>query len=514
MSDYSKQQGYLQRLIHPQLITRRRHGKDEHPSESRRSHSFSYCLFMPGGSDVRVCLKTFCNTFAVTPRRVQLLGEKILAGKMDMSEKRGGARHSFSNKTAWTNKIMEHIASFPTYESHYARVKTPNKRFLSPDLTVSRMYRAFLEKYYAEYQPPNKPPVTRQWYNEIFLSKFNLAFARPKVDTCSTCDSLAVKIKSGEKAAVTEQELHHRRAEAATKAMSSETKNANTSDFYVISFDMQQQMYIPQLTHSEMYYSQQLSVCNLGIHDSVTGKGFMCLWTEDFGGRGSLEISSCLYTYLTKEINSHGKKKLILWSDNCGGQNKNQFIIAMYLTLLAKNVFDEIIHKFPIKGHTFLSCDRDFAIIEKRKKVCKAYTLMDVVGIITSAVQKNPFTCMVVEDFSDFKTIAYDKLTTKKLGISSATQLRLTKENFGVVMMAKNFSELAVWTEINILKSGVTLEDFKSIQLPKTRTHFDIPEKKKSDIKKMLPYLHGEAKQYFEEKLAHAGQISTAENSS
>lgn len=513
MSDYSKQQGYLQSLIHPQLIKRRRHGKYDHPSESRRSHSFSYCLLMPGGSDVRVCLKTFCNTFGITPRRVQLLGEKILAGKMDVSERRGGVRHTFT-KTDWTNKIMEHIASFPTYESHYARMKTPDKLFLSPDLNVSRMYRAFLEKYCAEYQPPNKPPVTRQWYNEIFISKFNLSFARPKVDTCSTCDSLAVKIKLGDGAAVVEQELHHRQAEAATKAMSSDTKNANASDCYVIAFDMQQQMYIPQLTHSEMYYSQQLAVCNLGIHDSVIGKGFMCLWTEDFGGRGSLEISSCLYTYLTEEINSREKRKLILWSDNCGGQNKNQFNLAMYLTLLANDVFDEIVHKFPVKGHTFLSCDRDFAIIEKRKKVCKAYTLMDIVRIITSAAQKNPFVCRVVEDFYDFKTIAYDRLNTKKLGISSATQLRLTKENFGVVMMAKNFGEFPVWNEINILKSGVTLQDFKNIHLPKTRSHIDIPEKKKSDIEKMLPYLHGEAKQYFEKKLRHADQIPTAENTS
>ncbi|XP_072379979.1 uncharacterized protein [Diabrotica undecimpunctata] len=177
MADYSKQQSYLQ-------------------SESRRKHSFTYHLLLPGGSEIRVCLKTFCSTFAVTPRRVQLLGEKILDGKMDMSEKRRGTRQNIF-KTVWTNKIIEHIESFPKIESHYARAKTPDKLFLSPDLNVSRMYRAFLEKYCADYQPPNKPPVTRQWYNEIFISKFNLSFARPKVDTCSTCDSLAVQIKSG-----------------------------------------------------------------------------------------------------------------------------------------------------------------------------------------------------------------------------------------------------------------------------------------------------------------------------
>jgi hypothetical protein len=34
LGDYSKQQQYLQRLIHPQLIKRRRYGKYDHPSKS------------------------------------------------------------------------------------------------------------------------------------------------------------------------------------------------------------------------------------------------------------------------------------------------------------------------------------------------------------------------------------------------------------------------------------------------------------------------------------------------
>ncbi|KAG5871309.1 hypothetical protein JTB14_030431 [Gonioctena quinquepunctata] len=61
------------------------------------------------------------------------------------------------------------------------------------------------------------------------------------------------------------------------------------------------------------------------------------------------------------------KKKLTLWSDNCGGRNKNQGLLAVYITLVAKGHFDEVVHKFPQCGHTFLSCDRDFGCIEKAK---------------------------------------------------------------------------------------------------------------------------------------------------
>ncbi|CAG9840204.1 unnamed protein product [Diabrotica balteata] len=86
------------------------------------------------------------------------------------------------------------------------------------------------------------------------------------------------------------------------------------------------------------------------------------------------------------------------------------------------------------------------------------------------------------------------KLNTKKLGISTTTQLRLTREKFGTVMVAKGHSELAGWSETNVLKSGVTLKDFKIIDLQKTRTHFGIPEKKRTDIEKMLHYLLDDAK--------------------
>jgi hypothetical protein len=102
----------------------------------------------------------------------------------------------------------------------------------------------------------------------------------------------------------------------------------------------------------------------------------------------------------------------------------------MYLILTANKVFfSGIVHKFPVKGHTFFSCDRDFALIEKRKRVCKAYTLNDIAEVITSAANKNPVIVTIFEEFYDFRGIAQTFLNTKKLGISSSTQLPLQLQN-------------------------------------------------------------------------------------
>lgn len=120
MREYSKQQAYLFRLMHPQAIKWRRHGKYEHPGESRRQHSFHYYLLLRGGSEVRICLKTFCNTFGITARRVLLIWEKIVRGEMDCKDNRRGA-HTILRNQGWREKIMEHIKSFTTLEARIHR---------------------------------------------------------------------------------------------------------------------------------------------------------------------------------------------------------------------------------------------------------------------------------------------------------------------------------------------------------------------------------------------------------
>ncbi|KAF2892413.1 hypothetical protein ILUMI_13759 [Ignelater luminosus] len=118
---------------------------------------------------------------------------------------------------------------------------------------------------------------------------------KPRIDTCSTCDSIDIRLKAGDISAKVQQELHHRRTKAATKAMPNDTQSAKISDTYVISFDLRQHNSWP----------------NLGIHDSKK-RGFMCLRRENFREKGSLEISCCIYHYLTTEadIESMPRSKL------------------------------------------------------------------------------------------------------------------------------------------------------------------------------------------------------------
>lgn len=441
-----------------------------------------------------------CLTLSITQRRLEILSQRILSSGISVQDRRGGKRPA-RNKTLWKQKIIDFIASIPSRESHYSREKVSNRRYLSEDLNVRKLYNAFLEKHQLDV---TKPPVSRQWFNEIFKKEFSLAFGAPRVDTCPTCDQYKISIAAS-KTPVEKNEfelkrdLHQRKAESAQKMMSQNIVDCKSpqSDVCVLSYDLQKQLYIPALTHTQMYYSRQFTCINLGIHFEDEGKGFMYLWDETAGKRGCNEIGSCLYDYVTAQLNTT-KRKLVLWSDNCGGQNKNQGILAVYITLVAKGYFDEIVHKFPQSGHTFLSCDRDFGCIEKAKKGLKPEVPMDLVRIMASASLKNPFVIKCTTKFFNWMEIAKTTLVTSTLGISQAVMLKISKDNLEQIEVKTSYSEVAPWRKVSVFKPKVTPQYFENLNIELVE---QAPRKwnkeKIKQIRSMIPFISPENQEFY-----------------
>ena len=66
-------------------------------------------------------------------------------------------------------------------------------------------------------------------------------------------------------------------------------------------------------------------------------------------------------------MQAHGpQKEWILWSDSCGGQNRN---IVLRLVHDSKPGIEKIIHRFPKPRHSFLPNDQDFGVIDSAKKL-------------------------------------------------------------------------------------------------------------------------------------------------
>lgn len=223
--------------------------------------------------------------------------------------------------------------------------------------------------------------------------------------------------------AIKHKELHLRKADMAKTMMYKNMKDAQepNSDTLVLCMDLEKVLFVPTLTHSQMYYSRQLSVYNLCLHVGDTGKSCMCVWHEGIASRGANEIISSFVKVVTSQITT--KKKIEMWCDNCTGQNKNKMLIFAMLYLVASGWFESIECRFLVSGHSFMPCDQDFAMIEKRKKKVASMVSSDIKELIQSSKLSNPFKVVDIEDgdIIDFNLMANQFLNITKMGISNVT---------------------------------------------------------------------------------------------
>ena len=231
---------------------------------------------------------------------------------------------------------------------------------------------------------------------------------RPRSDTCKTCDSLNVRISAEEDVQAKSQlecelQLHHCKAEGAYQQLKEDIALCRTSsDVDMLTFDLQQSLPTPKLATNVAFYKRQMWTYNLGIHDCSNEKGFMYMWPESLASRGSQEVASCLFKHFctTRSQASH----LIVFSDACGGQNRNINMACFWLYVVSNPDFCYTLvdHKFMLSGHSYLPNDRDFGAIEKAsRKTQHVFVPEDWCMLVERARQKNPFVAvrMATPDF-------------------------------------------------------------------------------------------------------------------
>lgn len=98
------------------------------------------------------------------------------------------------------------------------------------------------------------------------------------------------------------------------------------STINVLCFDPQ------QVLINSSIIRRKLATYNLSVFDLALKNGYCYMWHEGVAKRGANNISSCIWRYI--KTNST-RKEFVFFSDNCGGQNKNRTIAAMYMHAVA-----------------------------------------------------------------------------------------------------------------------------------------------------------------------------------
>lgn len=454
IGNHSMQNQYLRGLIEATDIKRRGAGGRDGTAKGKpgkRGSSYIYSIITSANRKVPVCRKAFLSIHGIGYTRIKNLRKTAGACKPDQRGKHGNRPHKV--KTEHLQNVRNHIKSFPRMASHYSRKQNNKKRYLKEGLNVQRMYNLYLEKYEAPVfgnwkassqaqleqreQPTElRAAVTYRRYLQVFNTEFNFGFGRPRSDTCARCEQLNLKINASEDAALKEEaneelRLHQIQAEQGYQAKARDAERAQQSwkgkrrivhdevtyksvdATDMITFDLQQNLPTPNLKHNDMFYLRQLWTYNFGVHDCVSGQGYMFMWHEAMAKRGASEIASCLMTFFQRFRT--GARSLVSYSDGCGGQNKNLTIIGLFSELHFAGVYEVIDHLYLERGHTYLDNDRDFGIIEKRRASAEVYVPRDWYEVVKEAGVAKPFQVvqMEQEDFLDYKASISNRYALK-----------------------------------------------------------------------------------------------------
>jgi len=415
LSDWSLQTSYITGQVKI-MNTQRKYTKSVH---SRRKHSKMYYLPNDAGSDKRVCKVFFRSVLGITDGRIS----RATAQKSDGIPKvdsRG--RHIPHNKTSDVDvkHIEEFIKQIPTYESHYSRQKNRNRRYLAPDLNICKLYNLYKSKCTTE----NRKIISEHVFRKIFNEHFNLSFHPPHQDTCKTCDQLDTRMKvcTSETAMgqlKSQLELHQRKADSARQGLQVDTKMCEDNSYTVLTFDLQKTLPTPVLSTGICYYKRQLWTYNLGVHCMNNDTGFMYVWDESQASRGPEEIASAMILHIENHVDT---ERLVLYSDCCGGQNRNIKLALLWNYVVQSDNFKvtEIDHKFLVSGHTYLPNDQDFGLIEKNKRFhSDIYVPDDWIKVIETAKKKSPqivIKRMKNENFISTKDLEANSVNKKKTG--------------------------------------------------------------------------------------------------
>ena len=168
-------------------------------------------------------------------------------------------------------------------------------------------------------------------------------------------------------------------------------------------------MQLPKGDVSVSNYKSKYNVIYVTIYNAKTNTCNCYIRDETNGNRGVDEIGTCVLDYI-KGLSEAGETEIIFNSDNCAGQQKNKFMLALYMYAVIKFKIVSIAHKFLIRDHIQNEGDSAHSLIERQVK-----------RILKSGFQ----------DFTSIKSIVNDigPMNCKDLKLLNVKVMKLTKQS-------------------------------------------------------------------------------------
>jgi hypothetical protein len=495
LGDYNSQNMFLCAHVTEKAIQRKR------VEESNRRFTREYKL-----DNVVVCRNHFIHTLRVSTKRVNTALKKMKSDSITDKRGQSGGRNKLDEKRL--EEVRNHIRKIPTYKSHYCRSITETK-YLPTEMTLPLMYGLYKEEV--------DNPVSQSKYNSIFYSEFNLKRKPLKKDTCSKCDSFKARLQSTNneeeiKEISENHQAHLELAEEARLKFKNDLQDSEKNDLQeTLSFDLQKTLPLPRLPTNIVYYKRQIMLYNLGIHSGKTNQGHFYVWVEGTAGRGAQEVGSCLKRHILEQCPNI--EELVLWSDSCGGQNRNIKIVLMLKHVMSKHSkLKKITLRFLIPGHSFLPNDSEFGDVECHLKTHqRIYTDNDYINIMQNSRKKNKFLVnkLTKEDFLSTATME-EAITNRKQDTSGNKinwlqfrEIELNKDRALSILVRTSFSGSQKEIDLGKRRTGRQSAMFLHTLPLLWPDGKPISDPKLKDVKSLLNLIPSDAKQFYRGFFSH-----------
>ena len=399
----------------------------------------------------------FLHTYGISSGRLDRLLKKKQDGTIMEKDKRGMHGKQQGVRDEIKDDLKAFIAKIPKYRSHYK--DNADLRYLAPNvkkIDVYNMWKENSSKNFGDALP------TYEWFLSFWKKELSLKIHTPSTDCCATCDELK---HSGQ---LDKLQTHHKWVEDARRKF-----KEDCSKPYTVSFDMEKTLPLPYIQTNKVFYLRQLWLYNEGFNHTVNNQAYyMYCWTEGTAKRGSVEVISCMLKFLRSIASTW--PELVLWSDTCGGQNRNFNMTASLITLVNDSDLNikKVTHRYLWSGHSFLPNDTNFSHIEKKKKhAVGIYSPEEYVEMMKNERKTKKFHVHKMEskDFFQAKKLT-ESLANRRVDedgeVFSSNKIHemVYEEGLTGFLFRYNFSEERV-RKVDLTKRNLAINSLRSMAL-------------------------------------------------
>ncbi|KAK5643905.1 hypothetical protein RI129_007750 [Pyrocoelia pectoralis] len=377
---------------------------------SRRAGTYAYYL-NDGHENLQVCRTMFINTLDIGYKTIQYWVDNSAFGMTKDAAKVSTKDFVRKRHTESYKFLGEFFDSLPKLPSHYCRRDTLKLYLEYSFQTMNQLYGVYTDNFCRE---KSLVPLGRNVFVKTFKEN-NLALYTPKKDQCNLCFSF----KYGN---ITEEEhkVHIERKENARQSKVDDKILAEKGEIILLTIDLQAVKLCPYLPANKIYFKTKLCCHNFTVYD-LRSRDVMCYWFSE-NENNQLKAStftSCIIDYLQENCLTPLKTPIVIYSDGCGYQNRNNVLANALLNFsIQHNIV--VFQKYLEPGHTQMECESVHSGIERCLRHREIHLPSDYVSVTTEARKTpKPYGVKTLDytffkDYSSSKYLRYSSIRPGK----------------------------------------------------------------------------------------------------